>query len=57
MIHAANLIVKFERVEKVYREKVTDTPKIVYDTFAAIRKRLQEADAKYGNSISPLDLK
>jgi phosphoenolpyruvate carboxykinase (GTP) len=57
MIRAANLIVKFERVEKVYREKVPDTPQIVYDTFAAIRKRLQEADAKYGNSISPLELK
>jgi phosphoenolpyruvate carboxykinase (GTP) len=57
MIRAANLIVKFERVEKVYREKVPDTPQIVYDTFAVIRKRLQEVDAKYGNSISPLDLK
>jgi phosphoenolpyruvate carboxykinase (GTP) len=56
-IRAANLIVKLERVEKVYRDKVTDTPQIVYDTFAAIHKRLQELDTTYSNSISPLDLK
>jgi phosphoenolpyruvate carboxykinase (GTP) len=56
-IRVANLIVKIERVEKVYRDKVTDTPKIVYDTFAAIHRRLRELDAKYGNSINPLDLK
>jgi phosphoenolpyruvate carboxykinase (GTP) len=56
-IRLANLIVKIERVEKVYRDKVTDTPQIVYDTFATIHKRLRELDAKYGNNISPLDLK
>jgi phosphoenolpyruvate carboxykinase (GTP) len=56
-IRLANLIVKLERVEKVYRDKVADTPKIVYDTFATIHKRLRELDAKYGNNISPLDLK
>lgn len=56
-IRLANLIVKIERVEKVYRDKVTDTPQIVYDTFATIHKRLRELDAQYGNTISPLDLK
>jgi len=48
-------LAKLDRVEKVYREKVADTPAIVYETFAAARKRLQEAAAKYGDNISPLD--
>ncbi|MCE5184818.1 MAG: phosphoenolpyruvate carboxykinase (GTP) [Planctomycetaceae bacterium] len=53
----ANLLAKYDRVERIYREKVSDTPQIVYDTFAAIRRRLQDAQAKYGNTISPLLLK
>ena len=48
-------LAKLDRVEKVYRQKVADTPEIVYETFAAARKRLQEAAAKYGDNISPLD--
>lgn len=55
-IRAANLIEKFDRVEKIYRDKVTDTPHVVYDTFAAIRKRLRDAQAKHGDLISPLAL-
>jgi phosphoenolpyruvate carboxykinase (GTP) len=56
-IRIPNLIAKFDRVEKVYRDKVTDTPQIVYGTFAKIHKRLRDLDAQYGNNISPLDLK
>ena len=55
-IRAANLIEKFDRVEKIYRDKVADTPQVVYDTFAAIRKRLKDAQAKHGDLISPLVL-
>lgn len=55
-VRVANLLDKFDRVEKIYRDKVPDTPQIVYDTFAAIRKRLQEARSRYGDFISPLAL-
>ena len=51
-----NLLAKFDRVEKIYREKVADTPSIVYDTFNEIRGRLKQARAQYGDTISPLDL-
>ena len=55
-VRVPNLLAKFDRVEAIYREKVDDTPQIVYDTFAAIRQRLNEAKEKYGESISPYDL-
>jgi len=51
-----NLLAKFDRVEAIYKTKVPDTPPIVYDTFAKIRTRLNEAKAKHGNMISPFDL-
>jgi phosphoenolpyruvate carboxykinase (GTP) len=56
-IRVPSLIAKYDRVEAIYRAKVSDTPQVVYDTFAAIRKRLQDAQAKYGDTISPLSLK
>lgn len=50
-------LAKLDRVEKIYREKVADTPQILYDTFAEVRKRLNTFKEKYGDYISPLDLK
>ena len=50
-------LAKFDRVEKVYREKVADTPQILYDIFDDVRKRLKDAQAKHGVYISPFDLK
>lgn len=47
---------KLDRVEKIYREKVPDTPKIVFSTFDEARKRLKTAGEKYGEYISPFDL-
>ena len=47
---------KLDRVEKIYKEKVSDTPQILFDTFAEVRKRLKAAQAKYGDYISPFDL-
>lgn len=47
---------KLDRVEKIYKEKVSDTPQILFDTFAEVRKRLKNAQAKYGDYISPFDL-
>ncbi|MEE9370050.1 MAG: phosphoenolpyruvate carboxykinase (GTP) [Sedimentisphaerales bacterium] len=49
-------LAKLDRVEKIYKEKVSDTPAILFDTFAEVRKRLKATQAKYGDYISPLDL-
>jgi phosphoenolpyruvate carboxykinase (GTP) len=48
-------LAKLDRVEKIYREKVSDTPRILFDTFAEVRKRLKTASDKHGDYISPLD--
>jgi len=55
-IRIPNLIAKYDRVEAIYKAKVSDTPKLVYTTFDVIRGRLREAQAKYGDIISPLAL-
>jgi phosphoenolpyruvate carboxykinase (GTP) len=49
-------LAKLDRVEKIYREKVSDTPQILFDTFSEVRKRLRAVQDKYGDYISPLDL-
>jgi len=49
-------LAKLDRVEKIYKEKVPDTPQILYDTFAEVRGRLKKAQDKHGDYISPLDL-
>ncbi len=49
-------LAKLDRVEKIYKEKVSDTPQIVFDTFAEVRKRLKAADDKHSDYISPFDL-
>ncbi|MHC4739995.1 MAG: phosphoenolpyruvate carboxykinase (GTP) [Planctomycetota bacterium] len=49
-------LAKIDRVEKIYKEKVSDTPQIVFDTFDEHRKRLKAAQKKYGDNISPFDL-
>jgi len=50
-------LAKLDRVEKVYREKVSDAPQILYDTFDKVRDRLKAAGDKHGDIISPLDLR
>jgi len=50
-------LAKLDRVEKIYREKVSDTPRILYDIFDDVRKRLKDAQTKHGLYISPFDLK
>ncbi len=49
-------LAKLNRVEKIYSEKVSDTPQIVFDTFDEARSRLQTAGKKHGDYISPFDL-
>jgi phosphoenolpyruvate carboxykinase (GTP) len=47
---------KLDRVEKIYKEKVSDTPQILFDTFAEVRKLLKATQDKLGRYISPFDL-
>jgi len=49
-------LAKLDRVEKIYREKVADTPQILYDMFNHARERLKAARQKHGQYISPFDL-
>jgi phosphoenolpyruvate carboxykinase (GTP) len=49
-------LTKLDRVEKIYTEKVADTPLILYDIFEDARKRLKDAQTKHGLYISPFDL-
>ncbi|MEN8126176.1 MAG: phosphoenolpyruvate carboxykinase (GTP) [Planctomycetota bacterium] len=55
-IRVPNMLAKYDRVEAIYKEKVADTPQLVYDTFDAIRKRLKDLQAEKGDLVSPLDL-
>lgn len=45
---------KIDRIETIYRE-VADTPEILFEVLYAQRQRLKEAQAIYGDRISPLD--
>lgn len=49
-------LAKLERVEKIYRETVADTPPVVFETFEKIRGRLMAARDRHGDYISPFDL-
>ncbi len=49
-------LAKLDRVEKVYKDKVPDTPEILFDTFNEARARLKAASEKFGDCISPFDL-
>jgi len=49
-------LAKLERVERIYREKVADTPQILYETFDDVRQRLNATRQKHGDYISPFDL-
>ncbi|MBN1787301.1 MAG: phosphoenolpyruvate carboxykinase (GTP) [Sedimentisphaerales bacterium] len=49
-------LAKIERIEKFHKEHVAQAPSQVFKVLDAQRKRLQEAQKKYGDYISPLDL-
>jgi len=49
-------LAKLDRVEKIYTEKVSDTPAIVFETFARARERLKAAAQEHGDYICPFDL-
>ena len=49
-------LAKLDRVGNIYREKVSDTPAIVFEIFAEVCGRLKVAGDKHGDYISPFDL-
>jgi phosphoenolpyruvate carboxykinase (GTP) len=44
---------KLARIEDIYRTKVDDAPESLFEALAAERSRLQAAQAKHGDRISP----
>ena len=49
-------LAKLERIERIYRTDVKDTPAVVFEVIAGQRKRLEDLQAKKGDYVSPLDL-
>lgn len=48
---------KMERITEVYENDVKDTPEELYEELRAQKQRLEDAREKYGDYISPFDLK
>jgi phosphoenolpyruvate carboxykinase (GTP) len=55
-LHVPQNLARLDRVETFYKESVSLTPPIFFETLDAQRARLNEAKAKHGEHISPLDL-
>jgi phosphoenolpyruvate carboxykinase (GTP) len=49
-------LAKFDRIERIYRQDISDTPQIVLDVLAVQRKRLEELRKAKGDYVSPTDL-
>ena len=49
-------LAKLDRIERIYRSDITDTPAIVLETLAAQRIRLEQLQTAKGDYVSPLDL-
>jgi len=49
-------LAKIERVERIYRSDVTDTPPVLLEVLAAQRKRLEDLRAAEGDYVSPVNL-
>ena len=48
-------LAKLDRIEKIYRQDVSDTPPVVLETLAAQRQRLEELRKAKGDYVSPED--
>lgn len=55
-VRIPEMLTKIDRIENIYKEKVTDAPKVVSETFTVLRQRLEDARGKHGDYISPFDL-
>ena len=49
-------LAKIERIAKIYKTKVLDTPPILFEILEKEKERLLRAKSKYGDYISPEDL-
>ena len=47
---------KIDRIEKIYREQVSDTPPVLFEVLEAQRERLIAAGKRLGQLVSPFDL-
>lgn len=47
------LLRKIDRITKIYKETVDDTPQLLFDILEEQRKRLLNAQSKYGDCIKP----
>ncbi|MDY6914145.1 MAG: phosphoenolpyruvate carboxykinase (GTP) [Planctomycetota bacterium] len=56
-VRIAENLAKLDRIEKIYRQDVADTPKVVLDVLTAQRQRLEQfRSAKGSGTVSPLEL-
>ena len=55
-IRIPQLLAKIDRIEKVYKEQVPDTPKLVYEVFDKHRAALKDLQTAKGDVVSPFDL-
>ena len=55
-IRVPELLAKIDRIEKIYREDVQDTPETVFTQLAAQRDRLKALQADKGDYVNPKDL-
>ena len=51
MVRIPENISKIDRIKEIYRTKVTDAPNVLVAVLEDQRKRLQEAQAKFGDYI------
>ena len=55
-IRVPELLAKYRRIEAIYKEKVADTPAIVYETFDKICGELIALQEKCGDDVKPSQL-
>ncbi len=53
MLRVPENLAKIDRIEKIYREKIDDTPEILFKVLDEQRKRLLDAKEKHGDYIDP----
>ena len=53
MIRIPESLAKIERIENIYKTKVMNAPKVIFDMLAAQKKRLLEYQKKHGDYITP----
>jgi len=49
-------LAKLDRIETIYREQVSDTPAVFFETLAEQRQRLEQLRTLHGDVVSPLTL-